>query len=409
MATGVFMPKLSMTMEQGTIIQWFKKEGDHVQAGDVLLEVMTDKINIEVESYASGKLLKIYCGADEVVPVNGVIAYIGSEDEVVPDRPAQVEEPNDAVPVEKAAVREELPQVTEEAETTKKLRATPVARRIAREHGLALNQVTGTGPHGRIQKDDVITHLSKQTGTEDKTVQPAAQATDATKPNRRKVEGMRRVIAQRMTQSAFTAPHVTLTTEVDMSRVIELRSELLPDLEKSFGLRLSYTEILVKAVSTALQRHPQINASLQNDSILYHSDINVGIAVAVPEGLLVPVVKKAADRGLAELAAECKRLAGLAREGRLLPADTQGGTFTISNLGMYSIDWFTPIINQPESAILGVGQIHEKPVGRNGQIVLRPMMSLSLSFDHRVIDGAPAAAFVEELKNTLESPYRLLL
>lgn len=408
MATGVFMPKLSMTMEKGTIIQWFKKQGDDVQTGDVLLEVMTDKINIEVESYASGKLLKIYYGADDVVPVNEVIAYIGSADEIVPDSPPRLDQ-SKAAPADNRVARREAQELPDHTACTKKLRATPVARRIAREHGIALDQVSGTGPHGRIHKEDVMLHLSSQGVSEKELIQSVNPPPARTESHHRKLEGMRKVIAQRMVQSAFTAPHVTLATEADMSRAIELRSELLPEIEKSTGVRLSFTDIIVKAVSTALQRHPHVNVSLQNDCILYHADINVGIAVAVREGLLVPVVKNAAHRGLAELAVECKRLTGLAREGRLHPDDMQGGTFTISNLGMYSIDTFTPIINQPESAILGVGRIHEKPAGLNGQIVLRPLMSLSLSFDHRVIDGAPAAAFVEELKNILESPYRLLL
>ncbi|MFP3391967.1 dihydrolipoamide acetyltransferase family protein [Brevibacillus sp. SIMBA_040] len=405
MATAVFMPKLSMTMETGTVIQWFKQEGDQVREGDVLLEVLTDKINIEVESYTTGTLLKIYYGADQVVPVNQVIGYVGEANENVPNTPP---------PLEFSAGQEEAeaPDAQPSKEETqanevldKKIRATPVARRMARENGIDLGQVNGSGPNGRVQKADIEHTLSANSA---KSASTSTGSVTSLPGQQVKVEGMRKVIAERMVASAYTAPHVTLSTEAEMSQVIEVRSTLLPTIEKLTGHRLSYTEIIIKAVAMALARHPKVNASLKGDVIQLHETINIGVAVAVTDGLLVPVIKQADQKGLAHLTTETKRLAGLARDGRLLPDDMRGGTFTISNLGMYAIDVFTPIINQPESAILGVGRIHEKPVGVNGQIVLRPMMSLSLSFDHRVMDGAPAAAFLQEIKELLESPYHLL-
>ncbi|MED1949774.1 dihydrolipoamide acetyltransferase family protein [Brevibacillus centrosporus] len=408
MATAVFMPKLSMTMETGTVIQWFKQEGDLVREGDVLLEVLTDKINIEVESYTTGTLLKIYYGPDEVVPVNQVIGYVGAAGEVVADAPPSLEAADTLQAVEKQEEQEETAINMEETHSDgAKLRATPVARRIARENDVNLRQLKGSGPNGRIQKVDVEHAIAARKGQSQPAVSQAPE-TVASSSKSSKLEGMRKVIAQRMTQSAFTAPHVTLTTEADMTRVQEVRATLLPSVEKATGHRLSYTEIIMKAVAAALARHPKVNASLQDETIVYHDSVHVGLAVAVPDGLLVPVVKHADRKGLAELTTDTKRLAGLAREGRLLPDDMRGGTFTISNLGMYAIDAFTPIINQPESAILGVGRIHEKPVGVDGQIVLRPMMSLSLSFDHRVMDGAPAAAFLQDIKEFLEAPYHLL-
>ncbi|MDR7316666.1 dihydrolipoamide acetyltransferase family protein [Brevibacillus nitrificans] len=408
MATAVFMPKLSMTMETGTVIQWFKQEGDQVREGDVLLEVLTDKINIEVESYTTGTLLKIYYGPDEVVPVNQVIGYVGAAGEVVADAPPSLEAADTQQVGEKQEEHEEAEASTEETYSDgAKLRATPVARRIARENDVDLCQLKGSGPNGRIQKVDVEHPIAARKGQSQPAVSQASETVASTSKSS-KLEGMRKVIAQRMTQSAFTAPHVTLTTEADMTRVKEVRATLLPSIEKATGHRLSYTEIIIKAVAAALARHPKVNASLQDETIVYHNSIHVGLAVAVPDGLLVPVVKHADRKGLAELTTDTKRLAGLAREGRLLPDDMRGGTFTISNLGMYAIDAFTPIINQPESAILGVGRIHEKPVGVDGQIVLRPMMSLSLSFDHRVMDGAPAAAFLQDIKEFLEAPYHLL-
>ncbi len=407
MATAVFMPKLSMTMETGTVIQWFKQEGDHVREGDVLLEVLTDKINIEVESYATGTLLKIYYGPDQVVPVNHVIGYVGEAGEAVPDLPPSLESNSAKVSTEAQHGQKEQ-QVSPFAEPiTQKIRATPVARRIARENGIELGTVSGSGPHGRVQKADIELAVAAQSKSASRLTTSASKQEDAA--NRRvKLDGMRKVIAERMAASAYTAPHVTLTTEADMSRVVEVRSTLLPTIEKMTGARLSYTEIILKAVASALARHSNVNVSLKEDVIEYHESVNIGLAVAVTNGLVVPVLKQADRKGLAELTVESKRLASLAREGRLLPDDMRGGTFTISNLGMYAIDTFTPIMNQPESAILGVGRIHEKPVGVAGQIVLRPMMSLSLSFDHRVMDGAPAAAFLQEIKELLEAPYQLL-
>ncbi|WP_019124008.1 dihydrolipoamide acetyltransferase family protein [Brevibacillus massiliensis] len=450
MATEVFMPKLSMTMETGTILQWFKQEGDDVKEGDLLLEVMTDKINIEVESYASGKLLKIYYGADEVVPVNQVIGYIGAEGEQVPDSPPPVEGSagaKDGAAAETAcdASTGQACEAAEAADDTagEKVRATPAARRIARENGISLHKVTGTGERGRIHQADVLRYLADNRQAEVKATplaqkiaaaegialgdvagtgvqgkvrkddvlahQRAAAASVPAAGEQVKLDGMRKVIAQRMVQSAFTAPHVTLVSEVDMSAAIAMRQALLPVVENKTGLRLSYTEIIMKAVAYALREHPKVNASLQGDYIALHPQVNIGLAVAVPNGLVVPVVKQADQQGLADLTAACKQLASLARDNKLLPEHMSGGTFTISNLGMYSIDAFTPIINQPESAILGVGRIHEKPVGVGGEIVLRPMMTLSLSFDHRVIDGAPAAAFLQTVKEVLENPYQMMV
>lgn len=406
MATAVFMPKLSMTMETGTVIQWFKQEGDLVREGDVLLEVLTDKINIEVESYTTGTLLKIYYGTDQVVPVNQVIGYVGEASENVPDTPPPLEPSAGQEEAEAQAPDDQPSKEERQGEALdQKIRATPVARRMARENGIDLGQVNGSGPNGRVQKADIEHTLSANAA---KSVSTRTESVTSLPGRQVKVEGMRKVIAERMVASAYTAPHVTLSTEADMSQVIEVRSTLLPTIEKLTGHRLSYTEIIIKAVSMALARHPKVNASLKGDVIELHETINIGVAVAVTDGLLVPVIKQADQKGLAHLTTETKRLAGLARDGRLLPDDMRGGTFTISNLGMYAIDVFTPIINQPESAILGVGRIHEKPVGVNGQIVLRPMMSLSLSFDHRVMDGAPAAAFLQEIKELLESPYHLL-
>lgn len=404
MAKEILMPKLGMTMETGTIMQWFKKEGDTVEAGEVLLEVMTDKINIEVEAYESGVLLKTYYDEDDVVPVNQIIGYIGQPNEKVPDQPPVMDSQKSSVEKEE----EPLPQekTEESSKSFDKPRATPAARKWAREYGIHLEDVPGSGPRGRIHVEDVQKyvkeHLQKQEQPSDREViQPVQSRTSVT--------GMRKVIGERMVQSVQQAPHVTLHTEVDMKQSVELREQLLPLIEEKTSFRLSYTEIILKAVAIILKQHPLLNASMVNDEIVIHDQINIGLAVSHPDGLLVPVLRQVDQLGLAALTKESKQIAQKARSGQLSPDELQGGTFTVSNLGMYAVDEFTPIINLPETAILGVGRIQEKPVGVDGEIVLRPMMSLSLSFDHRVIDGAPAAAFLTDLKSTLEKPFQLLV
>ncbi|ERM20166.1 2-oxo acid dehydrogenase subunit E2 [Brevibacillus laterosporus] len=453
MATGIFMPKLSMTMETGTILQWFKKEGDLVEEGDLLLEVMTDKINIEVEAYATGTLLKIYDDVNAIVPVQKIIGYIGEPGEQVPDMPPEMEEEKTPADINKASEESEAKRETSTSEEeANKVRATPAARRLSRENSVALHEIRGRGTYGRIHAEDVeayvkhdqermVTPLAKKialnTGVQLNSIQGSGANGKITKhdvlqapPNRLqvamnssganntkssvelsrvKLEGMRKVISERMIRSVTTAPHVTLVTEVDMSNAIKLRKSLLPVIENQTGYRLSYTEIIMKAVAIALRQHPQMNASVEGDYILYKQEVNTGLAVSVPNGLLVPVVKHADQKGLATLTTECKELGRLAREGKLLPDQMQGGTFTISNLGMYDIDAFTPIINQPEVAILGVGRITEKAVGIHGELKLRPQMTLSLSFDHRIVDGAPAAEFLQSIKRSLEEPYQLLV
>lgn len=447
MAAEILMPKLGATMETGTIVKWLKKEGDRVQAGEPLLEIMTDKITIEVEAAESGTLLKTYYGENDAVPVQQIIGYIGEPGETVPDSPvtssASQEQSAPSVPSPEAAVSSAGPDVPQE--NGGKIRATPAARAAARRLQVDLALIRGTGPRGRIQKEDVeayhrnlpsqpkATPLARKiaereniplagvpgSGVQGKILradveaaiaaQAAAPASGASGVKTRKVEGIRKIIGERMSQSAFTAPHVTLVTEIDMSEAVEMRRQLLPAIENKTGFRLSYTEIILKAAALALTLHPTVNASLREDHIVLHDQVHIGLAVAIPDGLVVPVVKDADRKGLAELTAECKTLARLARENKLQPDQLSGGTFTLSNLGMYAVDAFTPIINQPESAILGIGRIHEKPVGVNGSIVLRPMMTASLSFDHRVIDGAPAGAFLTELKQLLEQPFQMLL
>jgi pyruvate dehydrogenase E2 component (dihydrolipoamide acetyltransferase) len=446
MANEIFMPKLSSTMEAGTLLQWFKEEGDTVEIGEPLFEIMTDKINIEVESYEDGVLLKKYYDIDEEIPVNQIIGYIGEEDEAVPAESPGISsnEANQATSTTSSEIIDTTSSVEEtQLVSTKKVRATPAARRVARDEQIELALVAGCGPNGRIHKKDVkqfvenkgievkITPLARKiaqaeqvdvsglTGTgangkivkEDITGVLTAQNTE-NQPSpavRKKLSGMRKVIADRMQKSVTTAPHVTLTSEIDMTKVKEIRAQLLPTIEKQTGFRLSFTEVIVKAVGLVLSRYPAVNASIMDDEIVYNEHVNIGLAVAIEDGLMVPVMKNVNTKGLSTLTMEAKEIGKRAREQKLLPDQMKGSTFTISNLGMYAIDTFTPIINLPETAILGVGRIQEKPVVINQEIVIRPMMAVSLSFDHRAIDGAPAAEFLTELKHVLENPFELLV
>lgn len=446
MAKEIFMPKLSSTMQVGTLLQWFKEEGETVEVGEPLFEIMTDKINIEVEAYEEGVLLKRYYEEDDEVPINHVVGYIGTEGEEVPDAPPgesgvsgspadlDVSEETKESTIEPVEIEQPAPE-------NEKLRATPAARRVAKEHGIKLAEVSGSGPKGRIHQADIEQHSKSESvpsatplakkvaeaeGTElkgitgsgihgkihRKDVEAAGQrgsTAEVVSGKRVKMEGIRKVVADRMLRSKTTAPHVTLNSEIDMTEAVKVRQQLLAPVEKRTGYRLSYTEIIMKAAAHALKRHPNINVSLDGNEIVYHEGVNIGLAVALEDGLVVPVIKNADEQGLAQLTAACKNAGKAAKANQLKPQDMSGGTFTISNLGMYAVDTFNPVINQPESAILGIGRIQEKPVGLDGAIVLRPMMGVSLSFDHRVIDGAPAAAFLTELKAILENPFELLI
>lgn len=446
MVKEVFMPKLSSTMEVGTLLQWFKDEGAPVETGEPLFEIMTDKINIEVESYEDGILLKKYYQADDEIPVNAVIGYVGEENEDVPDSPPQGGESDAGDADESSEEKAESGKVatsgkeTLAADEPGKVRATPAARRIARENDLTLETIQGSGPKGRIHAQDaeeaaagdhlLATPLARKIAA-DKGVDlaqvqgsgargkiekadvlkagQAAEETAASAAERTKLKGLRKAVADKMLESAQSIPHVTLTSEVDMTKTEEMRKALLPVIEKQTGYRLSFTEIIMKTTAHVLENHPKVNASLVGDEIVWNENVNIGLAVAVENGLIVPSVKQANKKGLAALTENSKTLGLKARDNQLTPAEMTGSTFTISNLGMYAVDGFTPIINPPETAILGVGRIVEKPVVLDGEVQVRPMMVLSLSFDHRIIDGAPAAAFLTELKESLEDPYSLFV
>jgi len=402
MATPIIMPKFGMTQTEATVVRWLAADGQTVQAGDPLLEVETDKVNMEVEAPASGVLRGIGVQEGHVVPVTQVIGYIVQPGESLPPRAeasaaapaaAQIAAPV-AAPIAGGRFA-----VDDGPVAPGKVRATPAARRAARESGVELSRIQGSGPQGRIQAADVAAALTSG----------LAAAPDHTKTI--PLQGMRRTIARRMTESYQSTPHITLTVEVDMTAAEALRAQVNALADRNGAPRATVTAILVKVCAWALWRHPLVNASLHGDSIVLHEQANIGVAVALDEGLIVPVVHDAQRHGVAEIARRLDDLSQRARRGALTPDDVSGGTFTISNLGMLGVTRFTAIINPPEAAILAVGRIARRAVvdERDDTIRVRPMLDMTLSADHRVLDGATAARFLADVSAALERPGLLLL
>ncbi len=447
MATEVIMPKVDMVMETGTFVEWLKNEGDHVNKGDPLFVITTDKANIELESPGNGILAGVKAKPNDVIPVTEVIAYILAAGELLPAKAApqpavaaacappskRGETALSGVAAPSAAATAAAPEPAAPGNGSKqpgKVRATPLARRMAHELGVDLKQVSGRGPQGRIHKADVLAYHGRGR-PQPPEVRPSAPApspavtaplaipTPAGLPAqiplpdaRRKrvvpLSGPRKIIAERMALSAFTAPHITLSLRVDMTEAIRLRERVLEPIQVQTGQRVSYTAILARAVATVLPRHPYLNASLSDGSIILWDDVHLGIAASVEENLIVPVIREAQNRNLGQIVAALADLTDRARNRRLTPAEMTGSTFTISNLGMFGIESFTAIINPPEAAILAVGKMVDTPVTVEGQMVMRAMMQLTVSADHRISDGATVARFLSELKATLENPYLLI-
>ena len=439
MVTEVILPKLGQTMEEGTIVEWLKQEGEPVQRGEVLFMVETDKATLEVEATARGFLRKILVPTGQTVSVLTVVALVTK----TPDEDISAYKPRFEVPGFRFQVAEAAQPTTFKPETVKpetRIFASPRARRLAREKGVDLALVTGTGPNGRIVERDVLAYLDSQPKATPTAVKTAAtlgvdlaavsgtgvsgrvmkaDVTAAAQPvlpaEKSAVEsvpltGLRRIIAERMATSAHTAARVTLVTEADATAFVEAREQLEADVADEWGFAPGYNDLLGLIVARALREFPYMNARLSADgqAIERLSAINLGMAVDTERGLLVPVIRNADQKGLRAFGAELRALVERARGGKSLPDDLAGGTFTITNLGMHEVDAFTPIINPPEAAILGVGRIQPKPVVRDGEIVVRQMWTLSLAFDHRVVDGAPAARFLQRIKQLIEDPYLLL-
>lgn len=396
----VLMPRLSDTMTEGVLTSWLKHEGDTVQRGDVLAEIETDKAVMELESYDSGVLTRILAAEGTTVPIGQPIAVIGEEG-AVPAAPSPVSAaaaaPSPATAASAAPARPQPPAPAGGA-----VRATPLVRRLARERGIDLTTLAGTGPNGRIVRADLEELAAGQGPARRPEQPPAAVATDEEVP----LTAIRRITAERLTQSA-AAPHFHLTMAVDAGPLLELRAELNRQVFTG-GDRCSVTDLLVRAAAVTLAGHREVNASWAGDRVLRHGQVNVGVAVALDDGLIVPVIRDADRKGVAEIAAEAHALTTRARAGRLTPDEFTGGTFTISNLGTFGVESFTAVINPPEAAILAVGSAREEAVVRDGQVVVRPVLRLTMTSDHRVLDGAVSAAFLRELVELLGQPLRLL-
>ena len=421
MAEIVYMPKLSDTMVEGVVAGWNKKVGDAVKEGEILAEIETDKATMEFESFYDGVLLHIGVETGNAAPVNSVLAIIGQPGEdvsallanagapAVAETAAPVAEEVKAAPVVEskpapAPVVESKPAVAAPVSNANgRVFASPLAKKLAEEKGVDINQVAGTGESGRIVKRDVDHYVpyvpaagsgqvvAVQSGVESYTDVPNSQ--------------MRKAIAKTLTASKFSAPHFYLKMEVDMDNAIAARAAI----NSNSGSKVSFNDMIIKAVAASLRKHPKVNADWIGEAIRYNNHIHVGVAVAVEEGLVVPVVKFADTKGIAQLGSEIKDLATRARDKKIKPEEMQGGTFAVSNLGMYGIEDFTSIINPPNGCILSVGQIKQTPVVKNGEIVPGNVLKLSLSCDHRVVDGAIGSEFLQTLKNLLENPVLMLV
>ena len=412
MAYEVLMPQLGLTMEEGTVSQWVKHEGDPVKTGDVLLEITTDKLTNEVTSEHDGVLLKIVAQEGEDVPVKGLLCYVGQAGESVGDAPAAA--PAAAAPAAAPVAPVAAPAAVPVAAGAR-LRVSPLARKTAAKLGVDLSKLTGSGPSGRIRQQDV---LAAANAAQTAAPAPAAAAAPAARPAAKgglelmegdtvvKLAGMRKVVAQRMLQSHTEIPPVTQNTKVDVTELMKFRKMLLAET----GSKYSVNDLILKATAKCLRAHPEVLVSLDGDQIIQRAHVNLGMAVALDAGLIVPVIRDADRLGLDALSAAAKDLASRAKSNKLTPDEYKGSTFSVSNLGMFGIETFTPIVNQPDAAILGVCAVEDELVmDDQGGISKHQVMRLSFTYDHRLIDGAVAAKFVMALRDLLEKPMSIIL
>ncbi len=410
MAFEILMPQLGLTMEEGTVTQWLKQEGDPVKAGEAVLEITTDKLTNEVTSEHDGVLLKIVAQEGEDIPVKGLLGYIGQAGEQVGDAaaptPAAAPAPAPAAPTAPAAAPTAAPSGV-------RIRISPYARKLAAGLGVDYSHLTGSGPSGRIVAKDILAAAEAQKAA------PAAPAAAPAAPAPKKggldlmdgdtvvkLSGMRKVVAERMLQSHTEIPPVTQNTKVDVTALMQFRKSLA----ETAGKKFSVNDLILKATAKVLRRHPEILVSYDNGQIIQRAHVNLGMAVALDAGLIVPVIRDADKMGLEELAAKAKDLATRAKDNQLTTDEYKGSTFSVSNLGMFGIETFTPIVNQPDAGILGVCAIQDELVmDDEGSISKHQVMRLSFTFDHRLIDGAVAAKFIMDLRDLLQSPMNILL
>jgi pyruvate dehydrogenase E2 component (dihydrolipoamide acetyltransferase) len=414
MATKVVMEALSPTMEEGRLVEWKKNEGDAIAVGDVLAEVETDKAVMELVARAAGTMIKQVIPVGTTLPVGGIVAWLGAKGEAVPDGSAPAAAPapaKAAAPAATAAAPAAAPApsaMSAPPASSDRVKASPLAKKIAKEKGLDLGRVQGSGPAGRVVLRDLE-------GASAQTAASAAKAPLATGRASTGAPGVvfedvaltqiRKTIAKRLSQSLGPIPTFYLTMDVDMTRAAEAREAL-----KALGPegKVSFNDIIIKAVATALVQHPACNAWWMDDRIRIWHEANIGMAVAVEDGLITPVIRNAESKSLRQISAESRDLAGRARERKLKPDEYTGSSFSLSNLGMFDIEHFTAIINPPEAGILAVGKVREEPAVVNGQVVVRQKMRMTMSCDHRAIDGATGSAFLKTLKNLLENPLALV-
>jgi pyruvate dehydrogenase E2 component (dihydrolipoamide acetyltransferase) len=431
MAEKIEMPKLSDTMEEGVIASWNVKEGDKVESGDVIAEVETDKATMEVEVFDAGTILKILVKEGDAVPLGGTMAIIGEEGEDISDlldgdadESEKVEEAADSKKESSSSEngtgkkeafdpilgdldkKKDAPEAKESAPSSEddgRIKASPLARNMAKDKGINLSDVKGSGPDGRVIKRDIEEYEPAQKAPSGSSVEvPSFEDAESEDI---KVSQMRKAIARRLSESKFSNPHFYETIDVDMESAIEARKKLNDVSE----VKISFNDIVVKAASAALRRHPDVNSSWLEEVIRKHGDVNVAVAVAIDEGLMTPVIRHSDKKNLRQISVETKELAGKARDRKLQPEEMEGSTFTISNLGMFGIEEFTAIINPPNACILAVGAIRDVPVVKDGEVVPGKRMKMTLSSDHRVVDGAKAAAFLNTLQQMLENPLALVL
>lgn len=436
MAIVIDMPKLSDTMEEGVIAKWNIKEGDTVNSGDIIAEVETDKATMDVEVFDGGTVLKILAKEGEAVPLGGKMAIIGEKGEDInsllgdsddsaakaksSDKEAKSKkETSDEKDSAKSSKSEEkfdplFGDLDKSGDSSKsgdsgdsRVKASPLARKIAAEQGISLSDVKGSGPHGRVIKEDIekFDKGASSKSASDKKVPAFTNFEVSTEDKEHKISQMRKTIAKRLAESKFTNPHFYETVDIDMKNAISAREAM----NAGGDVKISFNDLVVKACAKALRLHPKMNSSWMGDVIVEHGGVHVAIAVAIDDGLVTPVIRNADIKGLAHISAETRELAGKARDKKLQPEDWEGSTFTISNLGMYGIEEFTAIINPPNAAILAIGAIRDVPVVENGSVVPGKRMKVTLSSDHRVVDGATCAEFLNTVRRFLENPTSMLV
>jgi pyruvate dehydrogenase E2 component (dihydrolipoamide acetyltransferase) len=412
----VIMPKLGLTMESGTIEKWHKKEGDKIQKGDVLFEVMTDKVTIEVESYYSGYLLKIISGEGEEVPVKGVVAYIGEKNEELPEENVKIKESD----IEKSDVKkadEYKNKITKKEEinktpSKKRTKISPLAKKIASEKGIDIQNITGTGPQKRITKKDVLDYYEK-IKKEEKNI-PARESISVGEGNIKikdtiTIKGIRKTIAERMSYSKSNIPHIVLNSVANATELIKVRESIKEKIISRYGIKVTFTDFLIKICAISLRDNIEINSTLDGEKYTIYEDINIGVAVSSEEGLIVPTIFNCDKLGLLDISKKRIDLVERARNGKLKLEEIQNGTFTITNLGMFGIRSFSAIINPPQAAILAVGEVYDAPELVDGNLKKNSFINLTLSCDHRIIDGEMGSRFLKRIAELIENPWLLVL